>query len=142
MSLQKESIKKTEQFLEFLKNIKTESIHCLDIIQKPLDKILNSMKYIAHEPLIQELPPEIMEEILSYLCDAGAYIAASVCTTWENIVRNRFKEKTIVIGKHCSNKYECDNINFFMPVEIFKAGKIHKMDITINIWMRASFVVC
>ena len=127
MSLQKESIKKTEQFLEFLKNTKTESIHCLDIIQKPLDKILNSMKYIAHEPLIQELPPEIMEEILSYLCDAGAYIAASVCTTWENIVRN---------------KYECDNINCFMPVEIFKAGKIHKMDITINIWMRASFVVC
>ena len=60
----------------------------------------------------------------------------------EKIVGNRFKEKTIVIGKHCSNKYECDNINCFMPVEIFKAGKIHKMDITINIWMRASFVVC
>ena len=64
---------------------------------------------------------EIKTDILSNLCDSGAFVAASVCQEWGAILKERLtKMDQVSIGKCCSNEYTCEDSACFMPEEIIK----------------------
>ena len=83
---QKRVINELEEVLNFFKNTQIKNYEDLEIIKKPLDDIKSSLKYIPTEPLFETIPSEIKTKILSCLCDSNAFIAASACVEWKEIL--------------------------------------------------------
>ena len=101
-------------------------------VKKPLEYFLSSLKYLPYEPSFEILPTEIKTDILSYLCDKGAFVAASVCQEWKAILlKSKLKTlESVTVGKHCSR---CEEDKCFMPEEILKASITLKLDIELSI---------
>jgi len=59
-------------------------------IRQPLEDLNASLKYLPIESFFNSLPEEMRTHILGYLCDGGAFLAASVCQHWKKIVKRRF----------------------------------------------------
>merc|ERR1719186_1956609 len=76
---QESVIKKLEGALSFLKNVKIKNKESFVNVKKPLNDFLSSLKYLPSEPSFEMIPTEIKTNILSNLCDTGAFVAASVC---------------------------------------------------------------
>jgi len=123
-----EQMKKVTNFLEHVPIMNEES---LKIISKPWIGLLSSLKYLPIQSFFTNLPVEIKTGILSYLCDSGAFIAASVCQEWRDLlVKERLnKFKKVTIGKCCSNKYSCHNRKCFKPKEMLEASITLKLNI-------------
>jgi len=121
--------------INFLEHVQITNEESLVNISKPLDDLLSSLKYLPTQQFFTNLPMEIKINILSYLCDAGSFIAASVCQEWRDMmVKERLnKIKKVSIGKHCSNKFSCENSACFMPDEMLKASSTLKLNIPIEI---------
>jgi len=129
---QESVIKKLEEALGFLKIAKIKNKESFANVKKPLEDFLSSLKYLPYEPPFEILPPEIKTGILGYLCDKEAFVAASVCQDWKDILfKTKLKNfKVVIIGKHCS---KCEDNKCFMPEEILKASITLKVDIPLYI---------
>jgi len=132
---QEKIVEKMKKVLNFLENVEITNEESLVHVSKPLDNLLSSLKYLTMEPFFTKLPMEIKTDILSYLCDAGAFVAASVCQEWSVILNKRLTElKKVNIGKCCTNQYSCENNVCFMPEEMLKAS--------INLKLNIPLVIC
>ena len=107
-----------------------ESIHVID---KPLDDLLCSLKYIPTNNYFNIIPVEIQKHILSYLCISGTFICAAVSENWKAILKNRLRHEEVMLGKHCSNVYECKENACFMPQEILSASINHQLPISLSL---------
>ena len=119
-------IERLEKLVHFLKGTQTNEEY-LEHIKKPLDYIEVSLKNIPNGPFFNEVfPMEIKKYILSlaYSCDYQAFIAATVCQDWKNILEARFKDKKVVIGESCS---KCEYSCCVKPVDMMKAAIVHKI---------------
>jgi len=118
----------------FLEHVQITNEDALVNIRKPLDNLLSALKYLPSEPFFTFLPTEIKTGIMRYLCESGAFVSASVCQEWRDLlVQERLsKLKRVRIGKHCTNKYSCESFACFMPEEILKASVTLKLDIPLE----------
>jgi len=136
---QKKVIDKLEEVLSFLKGVHIMNEEALVNIKKPLDDLQSSLKYLPTGSSFNRLPKELTTYILSYLCDSESFKAAAVCRLWSDIVKNGFTHRHIFqdddvkIGKHCSNYHECEANSCFMPAEMFRAVRTHKLDIPLTL---------
>jgi len=118
----------------FLENVQIMNEDSLVNISKPLDNLLSSLKYLPIEPFFTNLPKEIKTDILSYLCESGAFVGASVCQEWRDILNKKLNTvRKVTIGKSCTNKYSCQNSVCFMPEEMLKASITLKLNIPLEI---------
>ena len=127
---QERVVKKLELALEILRSIEVKNEESLAVISEPLDFILSNLKCLSVGPSFDTLPTEIKTDIFSYLCDSGAFIAASVSQEWRGMMK---KVEGVTIGKHCSNEYECEDNECFMPEEILKASIILESDVPLTV---------
>ena len=132
---QENVIKKLEEALNTLRQIEIKNEDSFDIVNEPLDDFLSKLKYLPTNPSFDILPTEIKTDIFSYLCDSGAFVAASVCYEWKEIIETRLKKVDgVEIGLHCSNEYECEDKECcFMPEEILKASIALKSDVPLSL---------
>ena len=89
---QENVIKKLEEALNTLRQIEIKNEDSFDIVNEPLDDFLSKLKYLPTNPSFDILPTEIKTDIFSYLCDSGAFVAASVCYEWKEIIETRLKK--------------------------------------------------
>jgi len=129
---QEKAIVKLEEILAFLKTVTIKNEESLAIIQRPLEDLQSSLKYLPVDPSFDILPTEIKTKILKYhsKCDNEAFMVASVCQQWKNIFLNRLENwERVRIGKHCS----CENDKCFWPKEMLQASIHLQLDIPLSI---------
>jgi len=128
-------VEKMKKVIKFLENVQITNEDALKIISKSSDDLKSSLKYLPTQPLFTNLPAEITTGILSYLCDKGAFVAATVCLEWNDIlVKERLtKLEQVRIGKCCSNLYSCENNACFLPEELLNASITLKLNIPLII---------
>ena len=129
---QNKVIEKLEEVLLFLKNAPIKNDNALDFIIRPLNDIQSCLKFLPTEPSFEMIPVEVKKNIFDYLCDSNAFIVASVCQEWKDILENRFIDKELIIGDRCCNKKCTDNM-CSGPSQVLKALATHKMDVDISI---------
>ena len=89
---QERVIQKLKEVLNFLESTQIKNEESLENLNKPLDDLLNSVKYLPTEPSFDIVPAEIKTDIFSFLCNTGVFVAASVCTQWKDILNKRLKD--------------------------------------------------
>ena len=114
-----------------------------------MGQILN--KLTQTKTNFNDLPPEIKEDILSYLCNSNAFTAASVCQEWKMMLGSRFTEEVdtrVIIGlgnnfadniirQTDKRKYRCNkskNCHLSLSPEVMlKASADHKLNVHLEI---------
>ena len=131
---QDEIVKKLKMALNFLEEVNIEDDESLINISKPVEDLLTSLKYFPTNSLtFCKLPTELKTEILSYLCDPGAFLAASVCQEWRNILEDRLRGlESVSLGRCCSARH-CQNYACYKPEEMMKASLTHNLDLCLRI---------
>jgi len=130
----KKAIDKLEEVLNILKYSDIKNEETLTCMDKPLDDLLSSLKFISIDSSFNKLPAEIKTNILSYLCDSGAFVAASVSKEWKQILHKRLELlENVKIGKHCTNVQECEDNKCFMAEEILKASLTLKLGVPLAV---------
>lgn len=124
---------KLEEMLKFFRQAPIKNEDSLTNINVQLEDMKSSLKYVPTEPTFDSLPTEIKTDILSYLCDSGTFVSASVSQEWNKILERNLKlVDHVILGKHCSNSHECEDTKCFMPEEFLKAAVTHKLDVPLT----------
>ena len=123
-------IDKLEEMLKFFRDAEIKNDNSLININEQLDDVISLLKYVPSEPSFDSLPRKIKTDILNHLCDAGAFIAASVSQEWMQILERNLKQvDKISLGRHCSNGHKSPFIrNKVMECEDTKWSQIIKFN--------------
>jgi len=118
-----------EKALDIIKHAPVHNKETFINLRQQLDNFLSSLKDLPVGTSFKDVPTEIKTQILNYLCDDGAFVAASVSKEWKAILREKIVlMENVTIGRHCKNGKWWNN-KCFNPTEMLKASLALEMNV-------------